>query len=130
MAKETKETIENKSVRAVAKYIRIAPRKVRQVVDLIRGKQIDEALNVLRFCPKAAAEKVTKVLNSAKANAEMNAGLTGILYISDVHVDEGPTLKRFRPRAMGRASRINKRTSHITVIVKEREEGVQSGSKG
>ena len=90
---------------------------------------MDEAINILRFCPRAAAEKVTKVVNSAKANAEINLGLRGNLYVSEVYVDEGSTLKRFRPRAMGRASRINKRTSHITVVVTEQEEEVKRGSK-
>ncbi|MDO8886057.1 50S ribosomal protein L22 [Candidatus Oleimmundimicrobium sp.] len=121
--------MESKDVRAVAKYIRVTPQKARQVVDLIRGKQVDEAINILKFCPRGAAKKVAKVVNSAKANAEINLNLKGTLYVSKAYVDEGPTLKRFRPRAMGRASRINKRTSHITVVVSEQEEEVKRGSK-
>ncbi len=129
MAKEVKETMKIKNVRAVAKYVRVTPQKARQVVDLIRGKRVDEAINMLKFCPKAVAEKITKVVNSAKANAEINLGLGGSLYVSEAYVDEGPTLKRFRPRAMGRASRINKRTSHITIVVTEQGEEVKRGSK-
>lgn len=106
--------------KAIARNIRIAPRKVRLVVDLIRGKQVGEALAVLAHTPKAASPVVEKLVKSAMANAEHNLNLdVSNLKISKVFVDEGPTLKRFRPRAMGRASRINKRTSHITVILSE-----------
>lgn len=106
--------------KAIARNIRIAPRKVRLVVDLIRGKQVGEALAVLAHTPKAASPVVEKLVKSAMANAEHNYSLdVSSLKISKVFVDEGPTLKRFRPRAMGRASRINKRTSHITVILSE-----------
>ncbi|HBI02704.1 MAG TPA: 50S ribosomal protein L22 [Paenibacillaceae bacterium] len=106
--------------KAIARNIRIAPRKVRLVVDLIRGKQVGEALAVLAHTPKAASPVVEKLVKSAMANAEHNLNLdASSLKISKVFVDEGPTLKRFRPRAMGRASRINKRTSHITVILSE-----------
>ncbi|MCF6094803.1 50S ribosomal protein L22 [Microaerobacter geothermalis] len=110
--------------KAIARYVRIAPRKVRLVVDLIRGKQVGEAIAILRHTPKAASPVVEKVLNSAIANAENNLEMDpNNLVISEIYVDQGPTLKRFRPRAMGRASRINKRTSHITVVVSEKKEG-------
>lgn len=107
--------------KAVARYIRIAPRKVRLVVDLIRGKQVGEALAILKHTPKAASPVVEKLLNSAIANAENNNNLDpNGLVVQKVFVDQGPTLKRFRPRAMGRASRIHKRTSHITVVLNEK----------
>lgn len=110
--------------KAIARTVRIAPRKVRLVVDLIRGKQIGEAVAILRHTPKAASPVVEKVLKSAVANAEHNYELdVNNLVVSEVFVDEGPTLKRFRPRAQGRASAINKRTSHITVVVSEKKEG-------
>lgn len=110
--------------KAVARTVRIAPRKVRLVVDLIRGKQVGEAVAILRHTPKAASPVVEKVLKSAVANAEHNYDLdVNNLVISEIFVDEGPTLKRFRPRAQGRASAINKRTSHITVVVSEKKEG-------
>src|SRR3984885_15297177 len=103
--------------KAIARTVRIAPRKVRLVVDLIRGKQIGEAVAILRHTPRAASPVVEKVLKSAVANAEHNYDLdVNNLVISEVFVDEGPTLKRFRPRAQGRASAINKRTSHITLV--------------
>ncbi len=110
--------------KAIAKTVRIAPRKVRLVVDLIRGKQVGEAVAILQLTPKAASPVVEKVLKSAIANAEHNYELdVNNLVVSEIFVDEGPTLKRFRPRAMGRASAINKRTSHITVVVSEKKEG-------
>lgn len=110
--------------KAVARTVRIAPRKVRLVVDLIRGKQIGEAVAILNHTPKAASVVVEKLLKSAAANAEHNYEMNvENLVISEVFVDEGPTLKRFRPRAMGRASAINKRTSHITLVVSEKKEG-------
>ncbi|MEK4701648.1 50S ribosomal protein L22 [Solibacillus silvestris] len=109
--------------KAIARTVRIAPRKVRLVVDLIRGKQIGEAVAILRHTPKAASPVVEKVLKSAVANAEHNYELDiNNLVVSEIFVDEGPTLKRFRPRAQGRASAINKRTSHITVVVSEKKE--------
>lgn len=109
--------------RAIARYVRIAPRKVRLVVDQIRGKNIAEARTILAFSERAAAETVAKVLNSAIANAEHNFGMRAEnLIVKTTFVDEGPTLKRIRPRAKGSASRINKRTSHITVVVAPREE--------
>ncbi|EGL82010.1 ribosomal protein L22 [Caldalkalibacillus thermarum TA2.A1] len=110
--------------RAVARYVRIAPRKVRLVIDLIRGKEVGEAIAILRHTPKAASPVVEKLLKSAVANAEHNYNMDpDNLVISKIYCDEGPTLKRFRPRAMGRASRINKRTSHITVVLTEKKEG-------
>lgn len=110
--------------KAIARTVRIAPRKVRLVVDLIRGKQIGEAVAILRHTQKAASPVVEKVLKSAVANAEHNYELDiNNLVVSEIFVDEGPTLKRFRPRAQGRASAINKRTSHITVVVSEKKEG-------
>jgi len=109
--------------RAVARYVRVSPRKARIVIDLIRGKSVADASAILQFTPRAAAEDVAKVLNSAVANAEKNLKIKSEdLYVGTAYVDEGPTLKRIRPRAQGRAFRIDKRTSHITVIVKQREE--------
>ena len=110
--------------KAVARTVRIAPRKVRLVVDLIRGKQIGEAVAILQHTPKASSIVVEKLLKSAAANAEHNYEMNlDNLIVSEVFVDEGPTLKRFRPRAMGRASAINKRTSHITLVVSDQKEG-------
>lgn len=110
--------------RAIAKYIRISPRKVRQVVDLIRGKKIADALAILKFTPKVSTDAIEKVVKSAVANAEHNYEMnTDALYIAEAFVDQGPTIKRMKPRAMGRADVINKRTSHITVVVKEKKEG-------
>jgi large subunit ribosomal protein L22 len=106
---------------AIARHVRIAPRKVRLVVDLIRGKKASEALAILKFTPKAASPVVEKVLNSALANADHNYNMDlDTLYVKEVFVDQGPTLKRFRPRAQGRAFRIYKRTSHITVVLGEK----------
>ncbi|MCJ7806143.1 MAG: 50S ribosomal protein L22 [Clostridia bacterium] len=108
--------------KAHARYVRLAPRKVRAVVDLIRSKNLDEALGILRYTPRRAAEVVAKVVKSAAANAENNLELKrGSLYVDQVYVDEGPTLKRVQPRARGRRFMILKRTSHITVVVKERK---------
>ncbi|KAB2351834.1 50S ribosomal protein L22 [Actinomadura rudentiformis] len=113
--------------RAQARFIRVTPMKARRVVDLIRGLPAAEAQAVLRFAPQAASEPVGKVLASAIANAEHNFKLdTDTLVVSAAWVDEGPTLKRFRPRAQGRAYRINKRTSHITVVVAPKDEVVAS----
>jgi large subunit ribosomal protein L22 len=107
--------------KAVATTIRIAPRKVRLVIDLIRGKQVGDAFAVLKFTDKAASPVVEKVLKSAIANAEHNYNLNADnLYIKEAFVNAGPTLKRFRPRAQGRAGLIQKRTSHITVVVAEK----------
>lgn len=103
---------------AQAKYVRMTPMKCRRVVDLVRGLPVQDALDILRFAPQAASEPVAKVIASAAANAENNKQLDpASLFIATAYVDEGPTLKRFRPRAQGRAFRIRKRTSHITVVV-------------
>ena len=112
--------------KAVARFVRVTPMKARRVVDLIRGKSVPEAQAIMRFSPQSASEPVLKVLNSAVANARVAADQNGVafdeaaLVVSSAFVDEGPTMKRFRPRAQGRASRINKRTSHITVFVAPR----------
>ncbi len=109
------------SAKAVARYVRITPRKARLVIDLIRGKSVDEAIGILKFTPRSASPIIEKVLMSAVANAEQNHKMDrSNLVVTKAFVDEGPTLKRFIPRAQGRASRINKRTSHITVIVDEK----------
>ncbi len=103
---------------ATARFIRISPTKARQVVDLIRGRHVDDARRVLRFTPRGPSVTVGKVLESAVANAEHNRGLPrDELVVARAWVDEGPTLKRFRPRALGRATRIRKRTCHISVVV-------------
>ncbi|WP_182524556.1 50S ribosomal protein L22 [Nocardioides dongkuii] len=103
---------------ATARFVRITPMKARRVVDMVRGMAVDDALSLLRFAPQAAAATVYKVLESAVANAGTTEGLdTGDLVVSVAQVDEGPTMKRWRPRAQGRATRINKRTSHITLVV-------------
>jgi large subunit ribosomal protein L22 len=110
--------------KAVARTVRIAPRKVRLVLDLIRGKQVGEAVAILNHTPKAASPVVEKVLKSALANAEHNYEMDiNSLVVTEAYANEGPTLKRFRPRAQGRASAINKRTSHITIILSEKKEG-------
>lgn len=103
---------------AVARFVRITPQKARRVVDLVRGLDVDEALALLQFAPQAAAENVYKLVDSAAANAETTEGLDrSTLVISKAQVDEGPTMKRWRPRAKGAANRILKRSSHITVVV-------------
>jgi len=108
-------------VKAQARFVRVTPFKARRVIDLIRGLHVEEAQRVLRFTPRGAALPVKKVLDSAIANAEHNYQLdAGELFVAKAFVDEGPTLKRFRPRALGRAYTIRKRTSHITVIVNSR----------
>jgi large subunit ribosomal protein L22 len=107
--------------RAVAKYVRISPRKIRLVMNQVRGKQVGEALNMLSFTPKRGARILKKLVNSAVANAEQNTGVdVDSLYIMRVYADEGPTLKRWRPRAQGRATSIRKRTSHLTVVLNEK----------
>ena len=104
--------------RAIARYVRISSRKVKVVIDLIRGKSVKEAQAILMYTPKAASPVVEKLLNSAIANAENNLELSSdTLYVAEVFANQGPTLKRFRPRAQGRASSIRKRTSHITIIL-------------
>ena len=130
MAKRMKEKVaarkeaRDRRPKAIAKYIRISSRKVRIVIDLIRGKQVDEALAILRFTPKAASPVVEKVLLSAIANAENNPPYLNRdnLYVAEVYANQGPTLKRFMPRAKGSASPILKRPSHITVILDEIKE--------
>ncbi len=109
--------------RAIARYVRVSPRKARVVVDLVRGKSVPQAREILAFTNRAIAETVEKTLNSAVANAENQYHVDGdSLYVKTCYVDEGPTMKRIRPRAKGSASRIRKRTSHITIIVSTREE--------
>ena len=109
------------SATAVAKYVRISASKARRVINLVRGKSVEEALDILRWAPQAASEPVAKVIASAAANAQNNNGLDPrTLVVATVYADEGPTAKRIRPRAQGRAYRIRKRTSHITVIVESR----------
>ena len=107
--------------KAVAKFVRITPRKVRVVLDIIRGKNVAEAFAILKFTPKAGAEVVEKVLRSAVANAENNFDMdVDKLFIKTAFADEGPTMKRIHPRSRGQAFKILKRTSHITVVVEER----------
>ncbi|MBW2036052.1 MAG: 50S ribosomal protein L22 [Deltaproteobacteria bacterium] len=108
--------------RAIAKYVRISPTKVRKVAEAIKGKSVEDALSVLGFVPQRPARILGKVIRSALANAEQMGNIdVDDLSISRIVVDEGPSLKRFRPRAMGRAGRIIKRTSHITVTLAEKE---------
>lgn len=108
--------------KAQAKMVRISSRKVKLVIDLIRGKNVGEAIAILKLTPKAASPVVEKLVYSAVANAEHNYNMdTEKLFVKEVYVGEGPTLKRFRPRAQGRATQILKRTSHITVVVAEKE---------
>ncbi|MDR2832450.1 MAG: 50S ribosomal protein L22 [Streptococcaceae bacterium] len=107
--------------KAMARTVRIAPRKARLVIDLIRGKQVGEAYAILKHTPKAVSPVVEKVLKSAIANADHNLNLDpNSLYVKEAYVNEGTTLKRFRPRAKGSASQILKRTSHITIVVAEK----------
>jgi large subunit ribosomal protein L22 len=111
------------NARAQAKHVRQSPYKVRRVLDLVRGLPVDEARVVLEFTDRRAAGTIIKVLDSAVANAEHNFALDAEeLFVSEAYADEGPTLKRWRPRARGRATKIRKRTSHITIVVAETEE--------
>ncbi|GAA3688720.1 50S ribosomal protein L22 [Terrabacter ginsenosidimutans] len=125
MAIESKEEV--MEAKASARHVRVSPQKARRVVDLIRGKAATDAVTTLQFAPQAASEPVQKVLESAIANARVKADRESVafdernLVITAAFVDEGPTMKRFRPRAQGRAGRINKRTSHITVVVTQPE---------
>jgi large subunit ribosomal protein L22 len=106
------------------KYMRTSPRKMRRVVDLIRDQHVEEARRILRFSPLGASRDVQKLLESAIANAEQQPGVVAEnLLVSKVWVDEGPTLKRYRPRAYGRATKVRKRTSHVTLVVRSMEEG-------
>ena len=108
--------------RAISRYVRISPRKVKVVVDLIRNKPVGVAMGILNNTPKAASEVLIKLLKSAIANAENNHNMNvDKLYVAEVFANPGPILKRIMPRAQGRAFRINKRTSHITLVVKEKE---------
>ncbi len=108
-------------VKAIAKYIRISPRKVRLLMEEIKGKKVEEALNLLAFAPQRGAPILRKLINSAVANASQYPDIdVDNLFIKHIFADEGPTLKRFRPRAMGRATRIRKRSSHLTVIINEK----------
>jgi large subunit ribosomal protein L22 len=117
--------------RAKARYVRVTPRKARRVVDLIRGMPADQAQATLAFAPQSASDPIGKVLASAIANAGQTSHLdASSLVVSGAWVDEGPTLKRFRPRAQGRGYRINKRTSHITVIVSDRGGAASSRTAG
>ena len=109
------------TAQATLKYARISARKVKIVADLIRGKDVAEALAIVKFTPKAASEIIEKLLKSAIANAENNHNMDSKnLYISEIYANQGPTLKRIRPAAKGSAVRIRKRTSHITIVLKER----------
>ena len=113
-----KEPVERPVVNARARFVRVAPRKARLVADQVRGLPLEDALPLLRFSTRSAAQDIRKLLESAAANAETNHDLVADdLFIKDIHVDEGPTLRRYRPRALGRATRINKRTSHIAVAL-------------
>ena len=108
--------------KAHLKYLRISPRKVKIVADLIRGKSVSQATAILKTTPKSASEPLLKLLNSAAANAENNHSMDpDQLYVSEIYATPGPIIKRIRPRAQGRAYRINKRTSHVTLVVAEKE---------
>ena len=107
-------------IRAAGKFVRISPQKIRLVMAQVRGKKVEEALNLLSFAPQRGARILKKLIDSAVANAQENAGMdVDSLYIAKLYADEGPTLKRWRPRAQGRATRIRKRTSHLTVVLDE-----------
>ncbi|MBI4805210.1 MAG: 50S ribosomal protein L22 [Desulfovibrio sp.] len=108
--------------KAIAKYIRVSPQKARLVANTIKGRGVEEAMNILKFTPKKAAEIIGKVLHSALSNAEQLSADVDTLKVKDVIVNQGPTWKRIMPRSMGRANRILKRTSHITVVVEEEKE--------
>ena len=116
------ETTIVKEANATLKYARISARKVKIVSDLIRGKDVDEALAIVKFTPKASSEIIEKLLKSAIANAENNHEMKAEnLYVAEIYANQGPTLKRIRPAAKGSAVRIRKRTSHITIVLKERD---------
>ena len=123
-------TTEYPSAVAVARFVRVSPTKSRRVIDLVRGKSVAEALDILRWAPQAASEPVAKVIASAAANAQNNDGLDpATLVVATIYADGGPTAKRIRPRAQGRAFRIRRRTSHITVIVESRPTKDQGAAK-
>ena len=114
------------SARATARFVRVTPMKARRVLDTVRGKSVAEALALLEYAPQSASEPVFKLVASAAANAENNFGLDPrTLVISEAWADEGPTMKRFRPRAQGRAFHVRKRTSHITVVVESQKGSAQ-----
>ena len=106
--------------RAIAKYLRVSPRKVRLSADLIRGKRVEDAINLLSHTPKAGAKLISKVVQSALANARQDKSIdVDTLFVKTIYVNQGPTLKRFRPKPMGRAGKIRKRTCHVTVVLSE-----------
>lgn len=114
------------TTRATARFVRVTPMKARRVIDTIRGKSVEDALAILKYAPQAASEPVAKVVASAAANAENNFGLDPqTLVVSEAYADEGPTMRRFRPRAQGRAFHVRKRTSHITVVVESQKGSAQ-----
>jgi large subunit ribosomal protein L22 len=115
--------------KASAKYLGVSPRKMRRSVDLIRGRHVEDARRILRLSPLGPNRTLAKILESAVANAEQRAAIPENLVVARVWVDEGPTLKRFRPRAYGRATRVRRRTSHVTVVVESLEE-VTGGTQG
>ncbi|MGH2573899.1 MAG: 50S ribosomal protein L22 [Actinomycetota bacterium] len=115
---------------ATARFVRISPRKLRRSVDLIRGQHVEDARRILHLSPLGANRTLVKVLDSAVANAEQRQAIPENLVVLRVWVDEGPTLRRWRPRAYGRAARIRKRTSHVTVVVRSLEEEVSGGAEG
>ena len=118
---QEQETLVRNEARATLKFARISARKVKIVADLIRGKNVDEALTIVKFTPKASSEIIEKLLKSAIANAENNHGMkSNNLYVAEIYANQGPTMKRIRPAAKGSAVRIRKRTSHITIKLRER----------
>ncbi|CAM3843858.1 MULTISPECIES: 50S ribosomal protein L22 [Tsukamurella] len=120
----------NPTASATAKFVRVTPMKARRVIDLVRGKDAEQALAILRFAPQAASEPVAKVLASAIANAQNNLGIDPrTLVVSEAYANEGPTMKRIQPRAQGRAYRIRKRTSHITIVVESQESKKPAASR-
>jgi large subunit ribosomal protein L22 len=124
------EATEFPSAVAKARFVRVSPTKARRVIDLVRGKSVSEALDILRWAPQAASLPVAKVIASAAANAQNNNGLDpATLVVATVYADDGPTAKRIRPRAQGRAFRIRRRTSHITVVVESRPDKNHRGSQ-
>ena len=130
MAENKAKDLPDTQALAQAKHIRMTAMKVRRVVNEVRGLPVEDALTYLRFAPQAAAEPVYKAVASAAANARNNKQLNGELVIAAAYVDEGPTLKRFRPRAQGRAYRIRKRSSHITIVVEQKPQAATAaGSK-
>ena len=123
-------TTEFPSATAIARFVRVSPRKARRVIDLVRGRSVADALDILRWAPQTASEPVAKVIASAAANAQNNNGLDpATLVVATVYADEGPTAKRIRPRAQGRAFRIRRRTSHITVVLESRPAKDQRSEK-